>query len=98
MNKVPYTLSENSLTIFWEGKPYTLRNDHPNFNLAKKAIFDARYDDLGDLLDITKSIENFGDVTFVADVAFLDPAAAHQGARDGKHVLPGLTGGDDDIG
>jgi len=72
MNKVPYTLSENSLTIFWEGKPYTLRNDHPNFNLAKKAIFDARYDDLGDLLDITKSIENFveGDIEVKNEVVY----------------------------
>jgi hypothetical protein len=72
MNKVPYTLSENSLTIFWEGKPYTLRNDHPNFNLAKKAIFDARYDDLGDLLDISKSIENFveGDIEVKDEVVY----------------------------
>lgn len=72
MNKVPYTLSENSLTIFWEGKPYTLRNDHPNFNLAKKAIFDARYDDLGDLLDIAKSIENFveGDIEVKDEVVY----------------------------
>ena len=59
MEKVPYTLSENSLTIFWEGKPYTLRKDHVNFNLAKQAIFEARYEDLGDLLDITKAVENF---------------------------------------
>lgn len=59
MKKVPYTLSENSLTIFWEGKPYTLRKDHVNFNLAKQAIFEARYEDLGDLLDIAKAVEDF---------------------------------------
>ena len=55
MKKVPYTLSENSVTIFWDGKPYTLRSDHPNFQLVRKALFDARYDDLGDLIDIKKS-------------------------------------------
>ena len=59
MEKVPYTLSENSLTIFWEGKPYTLRKDHVNFNLAKQAILNARYEDLGDLLDIAKAVEDF---------------------------------------
>jgi hypothetical protein len=59
MNKVPYTISDNSITIFWEGKPYTLRSDHANFKLAEKAILDARYDDLGDLLDISKAVENF---------------------------------------
>ena len=72
MNKVPYQLTENSLTIFWEGKPYTLRKDHVNFNLAKKAIFEARYDDLGDLIDITKSVENFveGDIEVKDEVVY----------------------------
>lgn len=72
MNKVPYTLSESSLTIFWEGKPYTLRSDHPNFQLARQAIFDARYDDLGDLLDIAKAVENFveGDIEVRDEVVY----------------------------
>ena len=72
MNKVPYTLSENSLTIFWEGKPYTLRKDHVNFNLAKQAIFEARYEDLGDLLDIAKAVENFveGDIEVKDEVVY----------------------------
>jgi hypothetical protein len=72
MNQVPYQLTENSLTIFWEGKPYTLRKDHINFQLAKKAILDARYDDLGDLLDITKAIENFveGDIEVKDEVVY----------------------------
>ena len=72
MNKVPYTLSENSLTIFWEGKPYTLRNDHPNFREARQAILEARYDDLGDLVDIVKSVENFveGDIEVKDEVVF----------------------------
>ena len=79
MNKVPYTLSESSLTIFWEGKPYTLRNDHVNFNLAKKAILDARYDDLGDLLDISKSIENFveGDIEVKDEVVYYKSHRLH---------------------
>ena len=72
MNQVPYTLSENSLTIFWEGKPYTIRKDHPNFKLARQAIFDARYDDLGDLIDIAKAVENFveGDIEVKDEVVY----------------------------
>jgi hypothetical protein len=72
MKKVPYTLSENSVTIFWDGKPYTLRKDNPNFNAVRTAIFDARYDDLGDLLDIRKSVENFveGDIEVRDDVVY----------------------------
>jgi hypothetical protein len=72
MKKVPYTLSENSVTIFWDGKPYTLRSDHPNFQLVRKALFDARYDDLGDLIDIKKSVENFieGDIEVRDEVVY----------------------------
>jgi len=72
MKKVPYTLSENSLTIFWEGKPYTLRKDHINFKLAKQAIFEARYEDLGDLLDIAKAVEDFveGEIEVKDEVVF----------------------------
>jgi hypothetical protein len=72
MNKVPYILSENSITIFWEGKPYSIRKDHINYTLAKKAILDARYDDLGDLIDIKKSVENFiqGDIEVKDEVVY----------------------------
>jgi hypothetical protein len=72
MKKVPYTISDNSITIFWEGKPYTLRSDHANFKLAEKAILDARYDDLGDLLDISKAVENFveGDIEVKDEVVY----------------------------
>ena len=72
MNKVPYIISENSLTIFWDGKPYTLRKENANFQLAKKALIEARYDDLGDLLDIRKSVENFvqGDIEVKDEVVY----------------------------
>ena len=72
MNKVPYILSENSITIFWEGKPYTLRKDHVNFKLAKQAIIEARYDDLGDLIDIQKAVEDFiqGDIEVKDEVVY----------------------------
>ena len=59
MNKVPYTLSENSITVFWEGKPYSVRSDNANFQGLRQALFDARYDEVGDFLDIAKAVENF---------------------------------------
>ena len=72
MKQVPYITSENSLTIFWDGKPCTLRKENANFELAKKALLEARYDDLGDLLDIKKSIENFvqGDIEVKDEVVY----------------------------
>ena len=77
MKTVPYTLSESSLTIFWDGKPYTLRSDHPNFVLARQAIFDARYEDLGDLIDIKKSVENF----IEGDIEVKDELVYYKGHR-----------------
>ena len=72
MKQVPYIISENSLTIFWDGKPYTLRKENANFQIAKKALIEARYDDLGDLLDIRKSVENFvqGDIEVKDEVVY----------------------------
>jgi hypothetical protein len=79
MNKVPYIQSENSLTIFWEGKPYTLRKDHPNFHNAKKAILEGEYDRLGDLVDIAKSVEDFveGDIEVKDEVVYYEGHRLH---------------------
>ena len=54
MSKVPYTLSEDSITIFWEGKPYSVRSDNANFAPLRKALFDGRYEDVGQYLDLKK--------------------------------------------
>jgi hypothetical protein len=72
MNQVPYIQSESSITIFWDGKPYTIRKENVNFTQVRKALLDARYDDLGDLLDIEKAIENFvqGDIEVKDEVVY----------------------------
>ena len=44
--KVPYTLSENSITVFWEGKPYSVRSDNANFQGLRQALL---------MLDMMKS-------------------------------------------
>jgi hypothetical protein len=70
--QVPYILSENSLTIFFEGKPHTLRKDHPNFNLARKAILDGETERLTDLIDVERAIEDFvqGDIEVKDEVVY----------------------------
>ena len=69
---IPYILSENSLTIFLDGKPHTLRKDHANFNLARKAILDGETDKLGDLVDIQRAVEDFveGDIEVKDEVVY----------------------------
>jgi hypothetical protein len=77
MNKVPYHLSEESITIFWEGKPYSVRKDNANFKAVRSALLDARYDDVGDLLDIKKAVVDFVD----GEVEIKDEVIYYQGTR-----------------
>ena len=61
MEKVPYFLSEESITILLDGKPHVVRKDNANFTLVKQALLDARYDQLESLLDIERAVEDFVD-------------------------------------
>jgi len=72
MSKLPYNMSEDSITIFWEGNPYTIRKDNANFSAVKQALLDARYDDVGSLLDIKGAVEDFveGDIEVRDEVVY----------------------------
>ena len=75
--KVPYTLSEDSITVFWEGKPYSVRKDNANFNELRRALFDARYEDVGQYLDLKKAVEDFVD----GDIEIKDEVIYYKGFR-----------------
>lgn len=77
MKKVPYQLSEDSITIVWEGKPYTIRKDNANFSEVRRALFEARYEDVGDLLDLKKAVEDFVD----GEVEVKDEVVYYHGHR-----------------
>jgi len=79
MNKVPYMYSEDVITIFWEGKPYSLRKDHPNFENAKNAILEGNYESLGDFVDIQKAVEDFveGDIEVRDEVVYYKTHRLH---------------------
>lgn len=105
MNQVPYIQSESSITIFWDGKPHTIRKENANFASVKKALLDARYDDLGDLLEIEKAIENFiqGDIEVKDEVVYYKGYRLHgvvvdkllsmlrQGAKDSAPIINFIT-------
>ena len=57
--KLPYNLSDDAIVVFYEGKPYSVRRDNANFEPLRKAIFEARYDDVPQYLDIAKAVEDF---------------------------------------
>lgn len=72
MNQVPYIFNENSVTIFWEGKPYTILKDHPNYLPVESALLEGRYDDLEQHLDIARAVEDFvkGDIEVRDEVVY----------------------------
>ena len=81
--KLAYNLSEDSITIFYDGKPYTIRKDNSNFSSLRSAIFEGRYEDIPELLDVKKAIENFveGEVEVRDEVLYYK----------GKHRLHGVV-------
>lgn len=81
--KVAYTLSEDSICVLWEGKPYSVRKDNANFLPLRNALFEARYEDVGQYLDIAKAVEDFveGEVEVRDEVVYYK----------GKHRLHGVV-------
>ena len=77
MNKVPYSMSEDSITVFWEGKPYTVRKDNANFPQLRQSLFDGNYDKVGEYLDIKKAVEDFVD----GEVEIKDEIVYYHGNR-----------------
>ena len=61
MRKVPYNITEDSIVVVWNEKPYTIRKDNANFRALRSALFEGRYDEVEQYLDIKKAVENFVD-------------------------------------
>ena len=61
MANYPYIASEETATLLYEGKPYTLQSSHPNFAPFKKALLDEDFETAINYLDIKKQIKEFAD-------------------------------------
>ena len=59
MNKPAYIVTNNAITVIYEGKPYTVNTDNPNYIGLKNALLNAEYDNIGRFLDIKKAIQDF---------------------------------------
>jgi len=81
--KLPYNLSEDAVVVFYEGKPYSVRKDNINYLPLRDAIFEGRFDDVPQYLDIAKAVEDFveGDVEVRDEVVYYK----------GKHRLHGVV-------
>lgn len=58
-NSPSYTLTAESVTIIWQGKPYTVKQGSPNYAGLKKAIENKDWDKIPDHLTIAKSISSW---------------------------------------
>jgi len=72
MNKPAYIVTSNAITVIWEGQPYTVNTDNPNYTGLKNALLNAEYDGIGRFLDIKKQIEDFshGSIKVVAEKVY----------------------------
>jgi hypothetical protein len=57
--KIPYILTDRSLTIVLNDEPKTITNENPVWNDAITAIREGRFNDLPELLDKSKAIARF---------------------------------------
>jgi len=58
---VPYILTDNSLTVVLDGKPFSMSSASPSFHLAKQALAEERWNDLEGLFDVGQAIETYVD-------------------------------------
>jgi hypothetical protein len=69
MQAPPYTLTNESLTIVWEGKSHTVQRFSQNFKPLRQAILDEDWETVPKHLTITKSLKEWaqGKFTFEGD-------------------------------
>lgn len=58
-NALPYTLTNESITVIYEGKPYVVQKGSPHFIPLRKAILAERWKDVPKNLTIAKSINTW---------------------------------------
>ena len=59
--KIPFILTEESLTVVIEGKAHTMNNAHANWPQAKKALANEEFEKLPDLFNLAVAVENYLD-------------------------------------
>ena len=56
---IPYIVTNNSITIVFDGISHTLNDGHLNYAAVKQAIIDRQFDKIPALLDIPKAINKY---------------------------------------
>ena len=67
MSNCPYIVSDESATLIYEGKPYTLDSSHINFMDFKKSLINGDFDKAVEFLDIKKKISHWSDGELIVE-------------------------------
>ena len=94
----PYTLTNESISILWNGKPYTVKRGSPNYQPLRDAIFFEEWDTVPNFLTAGKGLEEFvkGKFTLSGDTFLYDGEAVPEEmnrrivelANEGKDPTP----------
>jgi hypothetical protein len=63
----PFTMTNESITVVWEGKPVIVKQGSPNYLGLKKAITAQDWDDIKNHLTVSKSIESWANNKFTVN-------------------------------
>lgn len=69
MKEPSYTLSNESLTVVWEGKSYTVQQGQPNYTGLRATILERRWQDIPKHLTIAKSVTAWARGSFTTDTS-----------------------------
>jgi len=101
MNKPAYIVTNSSVSIVWDGKPYTISSDNPSYQSLIKCLLNANWEDIPNFLSIEKTIVNFshGNISIREGKVFAKDRELHgvvvekllqflrQGSKDAEHLL-----------
>jgi len=91
----PYTLTNASITVVWEGKPHTVQKGSPNFNALRKAIIEEKWAAIPKNLTVAKSIKDWAKGKFtLADNVFSFEGMPLPSGINGR-ILKMATSGED---
>lgn len=101
MNKPAYIVTNSSVSVIWDGKPYTVSSDNPSYQGLMKCLLNANWEDIPNFLSIEKTIVDFshGNISIREGKIFAKNRELHgvvvdkllqflrQGSKDAEHLL-----------
>jgi hypothetical protein len=67
MKAPPYTITNESITVIWDGKSHTVQKGSPQFKSLSKVIYSESWDELPKYLTVTNSLETWAKGKFKFD-------------------------------